>query len=257
MIPKIIHYVWVGKKEKPNNIKEAITTWQKNLARHGYRIIEWNETNWDISKNKFAKESYEAGKYAYVSDVIRLDVLYRYGGIYLDADTIVKKSFSSLIKDKAFWGMMYNNAINAGIIGAEKGNLFIKFLLEMYDGFSYDMLAQGKIPNTNNEIITKALLRFYPDFKLTNKIQRLSDDTVIYPKEYFTYPTYCSKKDYAEQMFLKSWDVKKTSKFYQLNKNILQKLLGKVLFGKISSYRGAKRYRHLITFESDLRKNEY
>ena len=41
MIPKIIHYIWVGGKEKPVDIKRCMATWKKHLE--GYKVIEWNE----------------------------------------------------------------------------------------------------------------------------------------------------------------------------------------------------------------------
>ena len=73
MIPKKVHYVWLGNNSKSELLKSCIDSWKRNLP--DYQIIEWNEKNWDIEQNRFAFENYKAGKYAYTSDVIRLDVL--------------------------------------------------------------------------------------------------------------------------------------------------------------------------------------
>lgn len=83
-IPKIIHYSWFGGKEKSKFIRRCIGTWKKYLP--DYDIIEWNETNFDLDSHRFAKEAYEAGKYAFVSDYVRVYVIYHYGGIYFDTD---------------------------------------------------------------------------------------------------------------------------------------------------------------------------
>ena len=55
-IPKIIHYVWVGGQEKPKNIRLCMKSWQKHLK--DYKIIEWNESNFDINSNRFVKQAY-------------------------------------------------------------------------------------------------------------------------------------------------------------------------------------------------------
>lgn len=76
-IPKKIHYVWVGGKEKPKDIKRCMKTWKKHLD--GYEIIEWNEDNFDINSHPFVKAAYEAKKWAFVSDYIRAYALYNEG----------------------------------------------------------------------------------------------------------------------------------------------------------------------------------
>ena len=69
-IPKIIHYCWFGKKEKPEIVKNCIESWNNKLD--GYEIKEWNEENFDINSNIFVKQAYKAGKFAFVSDYVRL-----------------------------------------------------------------------------------------------------------------------------------------------------------------------------------------
>ena len=84
MIPKIIHYCWFGGKELPKEYQNYINGWKKLCP--DYEIIEWNETNYDINKNQYAKQAAEAGKWSFVSDYLGFDVVYEYGGIYLDTD---------------------------------------------------------------------------------------------------------------------------------------------------------------------------
>ena len=80
-IPKIIHYCWFGGGPISPESRKCIESWKKYCP--DYKIIEWNEQNFEISQNRYAQQAYEAKKYAFVSDYVRLAVLYRYGGIYL------------------------------------------------------------------------------------------------------------------------------------------------------------------------------
>ena len=91
MIPKIIHYCWFGRNEKPLEVKKCINSWKKILP--DYQIVEWNEENFDISNNLYAEEAYRDRKYAFVSDVARVYALINLGGIYLDTDVEVYRSF--------------------------------------------------------------------------------------------------------------------------------------------------------------------
>ena len=83
-IPKIIHYCWFGGGPISAESQKCMESWKKYCP--DYKIIEWNEQNFDISQNRYAQQAYEAKKYAFVSDYVRLAVLYEYGGIYLDTD---------------------------------------------------------------------------------------------------------------------------------------------------------------------------
>ena len=83
-IPKIIHYCWFGGGPIGEADRKCMESWKKYCP--DYKIIEWNEQNFEISANRYAQQAYEAKKYAFVSDYARLAVVYEYGGIYLDTD---------------------------------------------------------------------------------------------------------------------------------------------------------------------------
>ena len=81
-IPKIVHYCWFGEKEKPKDIRNYMETWKEKMSQ--YQFIEWNENNFDIDTAPiYVKEAYAAKKYAFVSDYVRIKVLYDDGGVYL------------------------------------------------------------------------------------------------------------------------------------------------------------------------------
>lgn len=130
MIPKTIHYCWFGKKKKPKNVLRYIETWKMNLP--SYEIIEWNENNYNYKRIQYAREAYDAQKYAFVSDVCRLEVLFQYGGIYLDTDIEVIKSFDNFLHHTSFIGYESYGIVGTGVIGAQKGEEWIKNLIEQY-----------------------------------------------------------------------------------------------------------------------------
>ena len=82
MIPKKIHYCWFGGNPLPENAKKYIETWKKYCP--DYKIIEWNENNFDVNQNQYCREAYEAKKWAFVSDYARFWILYKHGGIYFE-----------------------------------------------------------------------------------------------------------------------------------------------------------------------------
>ena len=88
-IPKIIHYCWFGGGPIGEADRKCIESWQKFCP--DYRIMRWDETNFDLDCSPYVRQAYDAGRYAFVSDYVRLAVLYRYGGIYLDTDVELVK----------------------------------------------------------------------------------------------------------------------------------------------------------------------
>ena len=86
-IPKIIHYCWVGGNPKPQSVLYCIESWKRCCP--DYEIREWNETNYDFTKNEYMRQAYEAKKWAFVTDFVRLQVVCDQGGIYLDGDALV------------------------------------------------------------------------------------------------------------------------------------------------------------------------
>lgn len=135
MIPKVIHYCWFGGKEIPEHNKEWMSSWRKYCP--DYEFIEWNESNYDISKNKYMYEAYQAKKWAFVSDYVELDVIYQYGGIYLDVDVEIIRNLDELLYQDAFVGVDGSRNISLGLgFGAAPKFQLIKGLLDEYNNRS-------------------------------------------------------------------------------------------------------------------------
>ena len=112
MIPKIIHYCWFGRGEKPELAKKCIASWRKSCP--DFEIREWNEGNCDYLSIPFMAEAYAAKKYAFVSDVMRLIVLEQYGGVYFDTDVEVLRDITPLLNDEGFIGFENDRYVNSG-----------------------------------------------------------------------------------------------------------------------------------------------
>lgn len=102
MIPKLIHYCWFGRKPLPRSAQQCIESWRRFFP--GYEIREWNEDNFDVQAMTYTREAYAARKYAFVSDYVRFQVLYQYGGLYFDTDVEVIRPMDDIIQQGAYMG---------------------------------------------------------------------------------------------------------------------------------------------------------
>ena len=182
MIPKKIHYCWFGGNPKPKLAEKCFRSWKKYCP--GYEIIEWNEDNYDLSAAPlYVRQAYEAKKWAFVTDFVRLQVVCDQGGIYLDTDVELRKPLEQLLENRAWFGFEDQKHIATGLgFGAEAGHpvlheimadyLEIPFLLA--DG-SYDILS---CPQRN----TGAFLR--RGLRQDNSRQTLEGDVLILPSDY-------------------------------------------------------------------------
>ena len=99
-IPKIIHLVWFGKKPYPPLAQRCIESWQRNLPE--YKIMVWNEDSFDLGCCEYVRQAHAQGKWAFVSDYVRLWALYKYGGIYLDTDVELCGPLDHFLQNEAF-----------------------------------------------------------------------------------------------------------------------------------------------------------
>lgn len=129
MIPKKLHYMWLGGNPVPEKLQKCLASWKKFCP--DYEIIEWNEKNYDISKHPYMKQAYESKAFGFVPDYARLDILYNEGGIYLDTDVEIIKNLDDLLYQEAFCGVEKWQIINfGGLSGARKGQPMIKKFLD-------------------------------------------------------------------------------------------------------------------------------
>lgn len=186
-IPKKIHYIWVGNNKKTKDVKYCINTWKKNFKN--FEIIEWNEENFDINLNQYTKNAYEAKKWAFVSDYIRLYALYTMGGVYLDTDVVAVRNIEDLLNDRAFIGFENKEFISAAVMGAEKEHPLIKKMLDKYN--SVEKKEFGF--EDNNSLLVTDILKNEYKLQLNNAEQYLDDGIHIYNDRILSNPSGNSK----------------------------------------------------------------
>jgi len=180
-IQKKIHYCWFGGNSIPAHLQKYIESWSKFCP--DYEIIKWEESNYDVDKNLYMKQAYEAKKWGFVPDYARLDIIYNHGGIYLDTDVEIVKPLDDLLHDEMFCGFETNSCINFGLgFGAVMGHPILKFLMEQYEKLVF-LKEDGSLnliasPHYQSEILSQC------GFKLNNKYQNING-TAVYPTEVF------------------------------------------------------------------------
>ena len=233
-IPKVIYYCWFGNGKMPHLAEKCIESWKKYCPQ--YKIVCINEENFDINQNKYVKEAYDAGKWAFVSDFARLKALYDNGGVYFDTDVELIKPIDKLIEEKGFMGFDDNGFISTGLgFACEKGNKLVGALLADYEGISF-VLPDGTYdltpcPDRN----TKLMQRLGMDISVQNQvfmgIQMLPEDYLC-PMKYYTGKKIITKNTYSIHHFCASW-ISPTAKRTLFLKRIIGVKLYDKLYGKI------------------------
>ena len=236
MIPKKIHYIWLGGKEKSNFINSCIVSWKKMMP--DYEIIEWNENNLDIEsirkECRFFDECYKRKAYAYMSDYLRFKILYENGGIYFDTDVQVLKSFDNLLNNNFIAANVRNKNVESAIIGCEKTFKLLERVLEIY-----------KIEIFNIDIYTSPSI-------LTKAINESNEQIQLLPEKYL-YPFYfdeifrlnfINENTYTIHWWAKSWTDKKYNIFLNTKhiKNPLRKYF--LILKKTIGYYKRKVFKH-------------
>jgi mannosyltransferase OCH1-like enzyme len=196
MIPKTIHYCWFGNGQKGELIERCIASWRKLLPE--YEIIEWDESNFDISKYEYTRNVYAQRKWAFVADYARLIILREHGGIYLDTDMFVLKSFDDFLDNDLVLGKEDEIHISAGMVASTPHSLFIDKCLEYYNANTKTLIT-----------IPRVLTQIYNENK-----DKLSNVKVFESKYFYPYTAENIKKfnytnapseSYAVHMWNYSW----------------------------------------------------
>lgn len=185
-IPKKIHCFWFSGEKKPERYQKCLDSWRRVMP--DYEIVEWDKENWDVEQTAFTKSAAEKGAWAFVSDYARLDVIWRYGGIYLDLDVQVLRRFDDLLHCGAFWAYDADGNIDLGSgFGAEKGNALVRDLLCSYDGKIYTSYADYNQPAFLRPVFQSHGFEMNGNFQILCGIPGgISADTVVYPRSRFT-----------------------------------------------------------------------
>lgn len=253
MIPKKIHYCWFGGKPLNELGQKCLASWKKFFP--DYEIIEWNESNFDVTCCRYVKEAYEAKKWAFVSDYARYKILYEQGGVYFDTDVEVIASFEDVLEKGAFFGcenpaVQVSEAVNPGLGCAVAPGLgcavapglgFYKEILEDYEKSAFynedgSLNLYTIVQRTTDHLRRKGLSD-------TMEIQNVVGIT-IYPAEYFcpidmrTGELKITENTHSIHWYAASWERKSSilrGRIYRfLNRNFGEKTANmiKKIFGR-------------------------
>ena len=236
MIPKIIHYVWLGNAPLPEDMQKCMDSWKKWMPE--YQLIKWDDEAIRDIDSVFVREALMERKWAFASDVIRLYAIHKYGGIYMDTDVMVYRSFDPLLQNKAFIGRE-NSMHQIGktmevylttcCFGAEPGNPFIKRCLDYYEGRHFVTSQNRELPSDlrlDMTLNSKSFCVLAKDWGFNSSVladyeQHCKDDVLaIYPQRYFD-ATKVTADMYTKHMALGTWrDGRRKEEHYTLRYKI-------------------------------------
>ncbi len=147
MIAKKIHYCWFGGKPLPLLARRCLASWAWHLP--DYELVRWDESNVDVYAHTFTAAAHNAGRYAFVADYVRMQVLAREGGIYLDTDVEALAPFDPLLDNDLFIGLEWDDRVGTSVIGAAPGHWLPKAMLAWYDRVRFDTQRLSELVNVN------------------------------------------------------------------------------------------------------------
>lgn len=207
LIPKKIHYMWLGKKQIPSNLQKCIDSWKKYCP--DYEIIQWNENNYDVNKHEYMRAAYSQGAYGFVPDYARLDILYEHGGIYMDTDVEVIKNLDPLLYQEAFCGVEKWQVLNfGGCSGAIKGHRMIGEFLKSREDVSF-LNADGRT-NTTTCGYYDTNVAIKNGYQINGKTQHIQGMNIyafdyFHPYDYMSGHTYMTEHTYSIHRFNGGW----------------------------------------------------
>ena len=255
MIPKIIHYIWLGGNPIPSAIQECIDSWKRVMP--DFKLMLWDDEAIKEIDILFVKEALSVKKWAFASDVVRLWALANYGGIYLDTDVKVLRSFEPLLSEHAFIGREGCMQINyhttsyhltSYCFGAEKENPYIEQCLSYYKNRHFVISNNDSLANElrfdmrNASYIHSEMARIfgYNPSALAPSMQRCKNDVLtVFSPEFFAEGGTSSPNSYCAHLSIGSWrDQEQEKEVYTLGYKIswrirwgVEKILGR--FGYI------------------------
>ncbi len=224
MIPKVIHYCWFGPKGKSEIAQKCIASWK--MFCPDFEFKEWTEKNTAKYQNKFYKNAYRKKKYAFVADCVRVQALYEYGGVYLDADMLLLTTIDELLSLDFFTGYEVKKRAAYGFFGGIAGHRFFEKMKAYYDSTPFNEFSLPVITHTFSPLI---------------QTENLTDNERIFAPEYFypltyqnkeeDYSKYISDKSYAVHLWDHSWSDEKTETTAVLWRNLRVVISDYLFFG--------------------------
>ena len=245
MIPKVIHFCWLSEDPIPESLQKCMLSWKKYLP--DYQIIHWNFNRFDKDSSVWVKQAFENKKYAFAADYIRLYALYNYGGIYLDMDVEVLKTFNPFLVLNSIicFESDSNKYPEVAAFGAEKESPWVKECLDYYSSRHFidknGNFEMTPLPQVVKKILDNKGYKFVPSHNINEALLVSGDKNIsIFPSDFFSPKSYktklisITKNTVSIHHFAGTWITKKKyelveEKFWNLlgltNYNIINKVI--------------------------------
>ncbi|GBR75898.1 mannosyltransferase OCH1 and related enzymes [Candidatus Termititenax persephonae] len=255
-IPKKIHYCWLSGDPLPEDLQKCLRTWQAKMP--DYELVLWDKNKFAVDSVPYVAEACRVKKWAFAADYIRLHALHAEGGIYLDSDVVVCKSFDNFLNYGFFSALEYvpnvaekratrrllnadgslkkegiymvpGLGIQAAIMGAQKGHPYLRDCLSWYEKQHF-ILPDGSY---NTKLIAPtiyAAMAIKYGFRFVRETQYLAENMVILAPNILASNSYklLSQDTYAVHVCQGSWLTKNPLLSYLRRSNLLRKILGKM-----------------------------
>ena len=193
-----IHFCWFG-SQLPQDLAARLDRWQK--LHPSWAIRNWNESNIDVSGCAYAKGCLQRKDWAYLSDYVRLQILAKEGGVYLDTDVELLKPLDVFIDGSFHIGYMHNCALGTAVMISPPKHPLVSRLIDQYR----KLPANNGI--NNNAILTEFFLKHVEGFLLTGRSWS-NPNIKVHPKTWFEQPTLDEAGGFAIHLFNRAWDPK-------------------------------------------------
>lgn len=245
VIPKVIHYVWVGHAPKTELALRCIASWKKFLP--DYEIIEWGNEQLASVDNRYALEAFAAKKWAFVSDYLRLYALHQMGGFYFDTDLELTADLEPFRQHgfvTGFENFKGRTAPLSAMMGATPGHVVVQNLLSAYDNKSFYKADGSEDLTPNTGLFSDIFARNFGLHKpySGDQVRQLSADAFIYPSHYFCTPE-AGKENFSIHHFNGSWFEEYSRKLlvYLAGYQLLRLKRNKVRTGELPLKKGEKK----------------
>ena len=245
--PKILHYCWLSGDRMPQLLNDCLESWKKHMPE--YEIMCWDMNRFDINSVQFVKDACAAKKWAYACDYIRLYALHTYGGIYMDLDVMVYKSFDPFLKHSAFSSIEFwpdhffeslkrdsysGLGIEAAVLGSIPQHPWIKACMDIYQDLKFDPSSEIMSTLIMSGKMAEVSVQF--GFKYEPTYQILENDVHLYPPDVFSKQCEDNVIKYASHLCANSWrnkNEKPIEKKLGLKDFVKNSLIGKSSWDKI------------------------
>lgn len=222
MIPKIIHYSWFSGEEYPASVKACMDSWHRFMP--DYEFVLWDRDRAKEVNSLFLDEALQERKWAFAADVVRCYAVSTYGGIWLDSDVEVFRSFDEFLSNRMFIGKegatFFNVAdefrhicpLTAHCFGAEVGHPFIRRCFDYYYDRHFITSQDSSLPRSLQydmrilpeimAIIASQEFAYQGDPSLEEKVEKMSEDVCVFPFYVFDLPRYHKPTEIAAIHYL-------------------------------------------------------